>query len=147
MESPGVAEAAALLADFRFIDPSFCGMAFVPFWGSKLDIYRITGTGKYLGTVVVTEAGPKTAVCEFKPARNVPLDKLLPEEQFPGFTPPRQTIAPSIGHHREWLAAIRTGGTTTCNFAYSGTLAETVLLGNVAYRSGKAFAMQRHSMS
>ena len=30
----------------------------------------------------------------------------------------------------------RNGGATTCNFAYSGALAETVLLGNVAYRAG-----------
>jgi predicted dehydrogenase len=65
--------------------------------------------------------------------------KLLPEAQFKDFVPPRPTIPPSIGHHREWLTAIRTGGPTTCNFGYSGTLAETVLLGNVAYRSGKAF--------
>jgi predicted dehydrogenase len=66
--------------------------------------------------------------------------KLLPESQFKGFVPPQQTIPNSVGHHREWLAAIRTGGTTTCNFTYSGTLAETVLLGNVAYRAGKSFA-------
>jgi hypothetical protein len=32
--------------------------------------------------------------------------------------------------------AIRTGAATTCNFDYSGALAETVLLGNVAYRAG-----------
>ena len=49
---------------------------------------------------------------------------------------PKPTIARSVGHHREWLQAIRTGGTTTCNFDYSGALAETVLLGNVAYRAG-----------
>jgi len=49
---------------------------------------------------------------------------------------PPQSIAASVGHHREWLRAIQTGGTTTCNFDYSGALAETVLLGNVAYRSG-----------
>ena len=29
---------------------------------------------------------------------------------------------------------------TTCNFGYSGLLAEAVLLGNVAYRSGKKLA-------
>ncbi len=52
------------------------------------------------------------------------------------FVRPRQTIAASIGHQREWLQAIRTGGATTCNFDYSGALAETVLLGNVAYRAG-----------
>jgi predicted dehydrogenase len=62
---------------------------------------------------------------------------LLPEKDFKDFTPPKQTIPASIGHHREWLKAIREGGTTTCNFAYSGALAETVLLGNVAFRSGK----------
>jgi predicted dehydrogenase len=62
--------------------------------------------------------------------------RLLPEEQFRDFQPPRPSIARSLGHHREWLHAIQQGGTTTCNFDYSGALAETVLLGNVAYRSG-----------
>jgi len=62
--------------------------------------------------------------------------RLLPEDRFKGFQPPKPTIPRSVGHHREWLQAIRNGGTTTCNFAYSGALAETVLLGNVAYRAG-----------
>jgi predicted dehydrogenase len=60
--------------------------------------------------------------------------RLLPEKQFKGFVPPQPSIPRSVGHHREWLQAIRKGGTTTCNFDYSGALAETVLLGNVAYR-------------
>lgn len=63
--------------------------------------------------------------------------KLLPEESFKDYVPPSPSIPKSIGHHREWLEAIRTGGTTTCNFDYSGALAEAVLLGNVAYRCGK----------
>lgn len=62
--------------------------------------------------------------------------RLLPEDRFKGFEPPRRTIPDSVGHHREWLEAIRNGGTTTCNFDYSGALAETVLLGNVAFRAG-----------
>jgi predicted dehydrogenase len=62
--------------------------------------------------------------------------RLLPEERFRNFRPPLPSIPRSIGHHREWLAAIRSGGPTTCNFQYSGTLSEAVLLGNVAYRSG-----------
>jgi predicted dehydrogenase len=66
--------------------------------------------------------------------------KLLPESQFKDFTPPKQTIPPSVGHHREWLEAIKGRGTTTCNFDYSGALAETVLLGNVAFRCGRPFA-------
>ncbi len=63
--------------------------------------------------------------------------KLLPEDKWQGFTPPKQTIPKSLGHHREWIEAIRNKGATTCNFNYSGALAEAVLLGNVAYRSGE----------
>jgi predicted dehydrogenase len=62
--------------------------------------------------------------------------RLLPEDRFKDFQPPRPSIPASVGHHREWLQAIRGGGQTTCNFDYSGALAETVLLGNVAYRAG-----------
>jgi predicted dehydrogenase len=62
--------------------------------------------------------------------------KLLPEDKWEGFTPPKPTIAKSLGHHEEWINAIKTKGPTTCNFNYSGALAEAVLLGNVAYRSG-----------
>jgi len=62
---------------------------------------------------------------------------LLPESQFAEFKRPEKTIPDSIGHHAEWIQACKTGGPTTCNFDYSGTLAETVLLGNVAYRVGK----------
>src|SRR5207248_6875293 len=62
---------------------------------------------------------------------------LLPREQFKDFQYSGPMIPKSVGHHREWLAAIRTGGPTTCNFEYSGLLAEAVLLGNVAYRAGE----------
>jgi predicted dehydrogenase len=62
--------------------------------------------------------------------------RLLPEDRFRDFTRPPATIPRSIGHHREWVEAIRRGGTTTCNFAYSGLVSEAVLLGNVAYRAG-----------
>jgi predicted dehydrogenase len=62
---------------------------------------------------------------------------LLPETDFKDFSRPSPTIPSSIGHYEEWLRAIRSGGTTTCSFDYSGTLTEAVLLGNVAYRSGK----------
>ncbi len=65
---------------------------------------------------------------------------LLPEKDFAGFKRPEPFIPESIGHHLEWLEACKTGEKTTCNFDYSGALAETVLLGNVAYRSGKKLA-------
>jgi predicted dehydrogenase len=62
--------------------------------------------------------------------------KLLPEEKFAGFQPPTPSIASSIGHHKEWLVACKTGSPTTCNFSYASVLTETVLLGNVAFRAG-----------
>lgn len=62
---------------------------------------------------------------------------VLPEKTFVDFKRPDPFIPPSIGHHKEWLEAIRQNGPTTCNFGYSGALTETVLLGVVAYRSGK----------
>jgi predicted dehydrogenase len=65
--------------------------------------------------------------------------RLLPEKEFAGFTPPARTIKDSIGHHREWVEACKTGGTTTCNFDYAGALTECALLGVVSYRLGKPF--------
>jgi predicted dehydrogenase len=62
---------------------------------------------------------------------------LLPEKDFEAFTKPAPFIQDSIGHHKEWIQAIKTGGTTSCRFDYSGPLTETALLGNVAYRCGR----------
>jgi len=62
---------------------------------------------------------------------------LLPTKEFADFKRPEPTIPNSIGHHAEWLKAIKTKGKTTCNFDYSGSLSESVLLGTVAYRSGE----------
>jgi predicted dehydrogenase len=61
---------------------------------------------------------------------------LLPAGKYAGFEPPARSIPDSIGHHAEWIRACKTGEPTTCPFSYSGPLTETILLGNVAYRSG-----------
>jgi len=63
--------------------------------------------------------------------------QLLPEDRFAGFKPPDPFIPDSIGHHREWVEACKTGGITTCNFDYGGALTEAALLCNVALRTGK----------
>jgi predicted dehydrogenase len=62
--------------------------------------------------------------------------RLLPEADFAGYAPPAPSIPKSVGHHREWVEACKTGGPTTCNFDYAGALTEAVLLGNVSYRLG-----------
>jgi len=62
---------------------------------------------------------------------------LLPEQDFADFKPPIPFIKDSIGHHKEWIEACKTGGPTTCHFGYSGPLTEAALLGNVAYRVGR----------
>ena len=63
--------------------------------------------------------------------------KLFPEADFKDYARPPRSIPESIGHHAEWIRACKERTPTTCNFDYSGTLAEAVLLGNVAYRTGK----------
>lgn len=63
--------------------------------------------------------------------------RLFPEEKFADYKAPEQTIAKSIGHHKEFIEAIKGNGKTLCNFDYSGALTEAVLLGTVAYRSGQ----------
>ncbi len=71
---------------------------------------------------------------------------LLPVEKFAGFKPPDPFIPRSIGHHQEWIQAIKSGGTTTCNFDYSGALTEAVLLGVVSYRSGQTLEWDAPSL-
>jgi hypothetical protein len=55
------------------------------------------------------------------------------------YAPPEKTIPNSPGFYREWLDAGRGGPPATCNFQYTGPMTETILLGNVAYRSGQTF--------
>ena len=50
---------------------------------------------------------------------------------------PDDLIPPSLGHHKEWIVACKTGKPTTCNFDYSGALIENNMLALVAYRVGK----------
>lgn len=62
---------------------------------------------------------------------------LTPAENFADYAAPAESIPKSLGHHAEWIDAIKNDRPTTCNFDYSGRLAETVLLGPTAYRCGQ----------
>jgi hypothetical protein len=62
------------------------------------------------------------------------MPELFPKEKFADYQFPD---IPDHYHYREFTGAIASGGTTSCPFSYSGPLTETVLLGNVAYRSGE----------
>ncbi len=61
--------------------------------------------------------------------------KLYPQKKFAGVKRPQ--LPRGLPHAQEWIKACKTGSPTGCNFGYAGPLAETVLLGTVAYRAGK----------
>jgi hypothetical protein len=63
--------------------------------------------------------------------------KLLPESEFTDIRPPEPFIPNSIGHHAKWLAACKTGSPTACHFGHVSMLTECVVVGDVAYRSGR----------
>ena len=84
--------------------------------------------GKGSNTLFIGDEG--MLLCGFSQHR------LLPEAKFASFDAPEPFIPDSPGFHREWIEACKGGESATCNFDYSGPLAETVLLGNVAYRAG-----------
>jgi predicted dehydrogenase len=81
------------------------------------------------GVLFVGEKG--MLLCDYD--RNL----LLPEANFKDYKRSAPFIPDSVGHHREWIEACQTGSSTACNFDYAGALTETVLLGNVAYRTGR----------
>ncbi|MFN9720691.1 MAG: Gfo/Idh/MocA family protein [Planctomycetota bacterium] len=66
--------------------------------------------------------------------------RLLPEEKFREFVAPSPSLPESPGHHRQWIEACKTGSRTGSPFSYAAPFTETILLGNVAYRSGVTIA-------
>jgi predicted dehydrogenase len=62
---------------------------------------------------------------------------LLPAKKFADYPQPEPFLARSPGHHREWIDACKKGGPTGSNFNYAGAMTESILLGNVALRTGR----------
>jgi hypothetical protein len=65
------------------------------------------------------------------------MPELFPREQFAGHKFPELQ---DHNHYLQWTNAILGKEKVSCPFSYSGPLTETVLLGNVAYRTGKRIA-------
>jgi predicted dehydrogenase len=93
------------------------------------------------GSIVVGEKG-----ILYSPTDDGKEWDLLPADRFEDYELPSQTLARNPlgtsektmdeGQKLEWLAAIKGGPAPLSNFAYSGMLAECILLGNVAIRAG-----------
>ena len=56
------------------------------------------------------------------------------------------TLPKSPGFYNEWFNACRGETPATCNFNYSGPMAETVLLANIAYREQTSFTWDATAM-
>ena len=73
--------------------------------------------------------------------------KLIPESKMTSFQQPPKTLPRSPGNEREWLDAakggkVKPGG----NFEFEGLVTETLLLGNVAARTGQKLNWDRSSL-
>src|SRR5579872_1490566 len=73
--------------------------------------------------------------------------KLIPQSKMDSFQPPNKTLPRSPGNEREWLDAckggkVKPGG----NFEFEGLVTETLLLGNVAPRTGGKMSWDRGTM-
>ncbi|MGO8751219.1 MAG: Gfo/Idh/MocA family oxidoreductase [Thermoguttaceae bacterium] len=62
--------------------------------------------------------------------------RLIPEKRMQEYGRPAKTLPRSIGHHREWIEACKTGAATRSTFDFAGPLTEAVLLGTVCVRLG-----------
>ena len=65
---------------------------------------------------------------------------LLPEEKFRDYKMPEPSLprAPQESQHREWIQACKGGPPTFCDFVtFAAPLTETMLVGNLALRTGK----------
>jgi predicted dehydrogenase len=63
--------------------------------------------------------------------------RLIPETKMQEYKRPPKTLPRSIGHYKEWIEACKNGGPTGSNFDFASLVTETVLLGNVAIRTGQ----------
>jgi predicted dehydrogenase len=74
--------------------------------------------------------------------------RLLPRKEFEDYQPPASTLPrePEQSQHKEWIAACKGGPMSLSNFGYASTLTESLLLGNVALRTGQKIEWDAENM-
>jgi predicted dehydrogenase len=92
------------------------------------------------GLLFVGDKG--TILCGFNGAN----PKLIPESKMKEFKPPDKTLPRSPGNDREWIEACKGGKPGGANFEFESLVTETVLLGNVALRTGKKLTWDSPNM-
>ncbi len=104
----------------RMPDPEiFEGTPFDPQSAKKFDVILIGDKGKFLMQ------------------RRSERFFVYPENRWESFHEPEKTIPRVPNEDVEWVEACKGGPAALSNFAHSGPFTETVLLGNVAIRTGK----------
>jgi predicted dehydrogenase len=83
------------------------------------------------GLLFVGDRG--TILCSFNGGN----PKLIPESKMQEFKQPPQSLPRSPGNDREWIEACKGGKPGGANFEFEGPITESLLLGNVALRTGK----------
>jgi hypothetical protein len=72
---------------------------------------------------------------------------LIPESKMNDWQPPPKTLPRSPGHEREWIEACKGGQDAPgANFEFSGPVTETILLGNVALRTGEKLVWDKDNL-
>ena len=73
--------------------------------------------------------------------------RIIPESRMKEYGPPPKKLPRSPGHYQEWINACKGGEPAGSNFDFAGPLAEVVLLGNIAIRTGKKLSWDGPNMT
>lgn len=73
--------------------------------------------------------------------------QLIPAARMKTFVPPPKTLPRSIGHYQEWVRACKGGPKAEVNFEWAAPLVESLLLGNIAIRTGERLQWEPDSMA
>jgi predicted dehydrogenase len=72
-------------------------------------------------------------LCDFNGSK----PRLIPKAKMDVFSPPAASLPRSPGNEREWIDACKGGAAGGADFSFSARVTETLLLGNIALRTGE----------